>query len=37
MLALMNPAPGYMGVEQVLNDADFARLGAFSAVWFTGW
>jgi hypothetical protein len=33
-LALANPAPGYMGVAQVLSMADFDRLGAFSAVWF---
>jgi hypothetical protein len=32
-LALMNPAPGYMQVEQLLGRADFDRLGAFSAVW----
>ena len=36
-LALMNSAPGYMGVNQVLYDDDFARLGTFSAVWFTSW
>lgn len=36
-LALMNPAPGWMGVDQVLVAADFDRLGAFSAVWFTAW
>lgn len=36
-LALMNPAPGYGGVYQVLEEADFNRLGPFSAVWFTGW
>jgi hypothetical protein len=36
-LALMNPAPGYMGVDQALGLEDFERLGSFSAVWFTGW
>jgi hypothetical protein len=36
-LALMNPSPGYMGVNQVLTVEDFDRLGAFSAVWFTSW
>jgi hypothetical protein len=33
-LALANPAPGYMGIAQVLNMADFGELGPFSAVWF---
>jgi hypothetical protein len=33
-LALANPAPGYMGIHQVLSMADFDRLGPFSAVWF---
>ena len=37
MIALMNPAPGYMGVDQVLAPAQFDQLGAFSAVWFTSW
>jgi hypothetical protein len=32
-LALMNPSPGYMGVSQVLDEGDYARLGPFSAVW----
>ncbi|HEX4716482.1 MAG TPA: hypothetical protein VH164_16305 [Ktedonobacteraceae bacterium] len=36
-LALMNPAPGWMGIDQVLSVADFDRLGPFSAVWFTSW
>lgn len=36
-LALMNPAPGYMGVDQVLTDAQFQQLGPFSAVWFVAW
>lgn len=36
-LALMNPAPGYRGVEQVLEYEDFEALGPFSAVWFTSW
>ena len=37
MLALMNPAPGYRGVEQILERDDFEVLGPFSAVWFTAW
>jgi hypothetical protein len=36
-LALMNPAPGYMGIGQVLEKDDFDVLGPFSAVWFTDW
>ena len=36
-LALMNPAPGWMGVAQVLEPGDFTRLGTFSAVWFNSW
>ena len=36
-LLLMNPAPGYMGVFQVLSRQDFDRLGPFSAVWFESW
>lgn len=35
-LALMNPAPGWMGVWQTLDATDFQVLGAFSAVWFPG-
>lgn len=37
MLALMNPAPGYMAVEQTLSEQQFEALGPFSAVWFTAW
>jgi hypothetical protein len=37
LLALMNPAPGYEGVDQVLDRTMFDGLGAFSAVWFTSW
>jgi len=37
VLALMNPAPGYMGIDQYLGLDDFDRLGPFSAVWFTSW
>jgi hypothetical protein len=37
MIALMNPAPGYMGVNQTLDNVQFAELGPFSAVWFTSW
>lgn len=36
-LALMNPAPGYQSVDQVMYKSDFDRLGTFSAVWFTSW
>lgn len=36
-LMLMNPAPGYMGVDQVLSVSQFDALGPFSAVWFTSW
>jgi hypothetical protein len=36
-LALMNPAAGWMGVDQVLEEPDFDRLGSFSAVWFNSW
>lgn len=36
-LALMNPAPGYMGVGQLLDEPTFLSLGPFSAVWFTSW
>jgi hypothetical protein len=36
-LVLMNPAPGWMSVSQYLVYEDFARLGPFSAVWFTSW
>jgi hypothetical protein len=37
LLALMNPAPGYRGVEQLLDPTMFDVLGPFSAVWFTSW
>lgn len=37
LLALMNPANGYMGVSQTLDQMDFESLGPFSAVWFTSW
>lgn len=36
-LWLMNPAPGYDGVDQILDEANFDRLGTFSAVWFESW
>jgi hypothetical protein len=36
-IALANPAPGYRGVYQVIDRADFDALGTFSAVWFVGW
>jgi hypothetical protein len=37
VLGLANPAPGYMGVNQWLNQETFDHLGTFSAVWFTSW
>lgn len=37
MLALMNPAPGYAGVYQILYEDEVPELGPFSAVWFTSW
>jgi hypothetical protein len=37
MVALANPAPGWMSVDQVLSKYRFAELGPFSAVWFTDW
>jgi hypothetical protein len=36
-LVLMNAAPGWMGVDQVLSYDNFVRLGTFAAVWFTTW
>lgn len=36
-LALMNPAPGYEDVQQLLDPGQFEDLGPFSAVWFTSW
>ena len=36
-LALMNPSPGYQGVDQQLTEDDYWRLGSWSAVWFTSW
>lgn len=37
LLVLMNPAPGYMAVDQVLDAPAFDDLGPFSAVWFAEW
>jgi hypothetical protein len=37
MLILMNPAPGYMEVNQVITQVQFEELGPFSAVWFNSW
>lgn len=37
LLALMNPAPGYKDIYQLLEPYQFDELGPFSAVWFTGW
>jgi hypothetical protein len=34
VVLLANPAPGYMGIDQLLTLADFSDLGPFSAVWF---
>lgn len=36
-LALMNPAPGWYGIDQVLREFDWQDLGPFSAVWFISW
>lgn len=36
-LALANPAPGWMNIQQTLNSYQFEKLGPFSAVWFTNW
>lgn len=36
-VALANPAPGWMGVGQLIDSSQFAELGPFSAVWFTSW
>lgn len=36
-LILMNPAPGYMGIQQTLTESRFHMLGPFSAVWFASW
>jgi len=36
-IALANPAPGWMGIDQVMLEGDFHALGGFSAVWFTSW
>jgi len=37
IVALMNPANGYMNVYQTLEPAQFAQLGPFSAVWLDAW
>jgi hypothetical protein len=36
-ILLMNPSPGWQGIEQSLNELEFDLLGAFSAVWFEAW
>jgi hypothetical protein len=36
-VALANPAPWWMGVNQIMNQAMFDDLGPFSAVWFVTW
>lgn len=33
-LWLANPAPGWMGIDQLLWPGEFDSLGDFSAVWF---
>jgi hypothetical protein len=35
VVALANPAPGWMGVGQTLDAFQFGELGTFSAVWLT--
>lgn len=37
IILMMNPSPGYMGVNHWLDEEGFAALGPFSAVWFTSW
>jgi hypothetical protein len=37
LIALANPAPGYMSIHQVLEEPQFDPLGPFSAVWFASW
>lgn len=37
LIALANPAPGYMGVSKLIDEDTFEDLGAFSAVWFVSW
>lgn len=37
LVALANPAPHYGGVNRVMDEDAFYRLGPFSAVWFTSW
>lgn len=34
---LANPAPGWQGIDQSLQDWQFSALGSFSAVWFASW
>lgn len=36
-LALMNSAPGWQDVDQVLFPDDYQTLGSWSAVWFNSW
>jgi hypothetical protein len=36
-MALMNPSPGWMGVDQLMEEYAFNNLGPFSAVWFESW
>lgn len=36
-LLLANPAPGHMGVYQLLTQEGYDWLGSWSAVWFTSW
>jgi hypothetical protein len=37
VLLLANPAPGWMGIYQYMEEPDIDLLGPFSAVWFAGW
>jgi hypothetical protein len=37
LLLLANPAPGYMGISQLLSASASHALGPFSAVWFVQW
>ena len=37
LLLLMNPSPGWYGIDQLLDATQFDDAGPFSAVWFTSW
>ena len=36
-ILIANPAPGWMGVGQWMDESQFYVLGPFSAVWFIAW